>query len=100
MVASQIEKRIAQIEATPRALIGSDSGTHAGPQRYDLYEEISGERYAVYTFGGNNGDLRTIEEAMAETKGRIRQFETAKEDIRELRVELKNLRKELQLAAA
>ena len=92
----EIEKRIKEIEATPRAMIGSDQGTGSPNDKHDIYEEISGERYAVYSFAGANGTRCSVEDAERDTQGRIRMFPNAQAEMRELRAELKRLREQLR----
>jgi hypothetical protein len=88
-----IRERIAALEATKPVLVGSDSGTHGKPDRYDIYEQIAGERYAIYSFGGANGCRCTEARARADTHGRIRHFPDATASIRALARELKALRR-------
>lgn len=95
---AKITARITAIEATSRALIGSDEGTHGKPGTFRLYEEISGERYAVYSFAGSNGSRCSIEEATEETDGRINWFPNSQAEIRGLQKELSGLRKQLRNA--
>ncbi len=92
----KIEDRIKEIEATERALIGSDEGTHGKPGNYRLYEEITGERYAVYSFAGANGSRCTIQEATDETEGRINWFASSQVEIDGLQKELEGLRTKLR----
>lgn len=98
MTRSQIETRIAELEATPRALVGSDEGTHGQPLNHRLYEEITGERYATASFAGSNATRCTEESAYADTKGRVQIFPNATHDMREAQRELKELRKALRSA--
>ena len=93
---TKIEERIAELEATPRALIGCDEGTHGKPLNHRIYEEITGERYAVASFGGNNGTRCTVEEAQEATCGRIRMFPEAVKEMAALRRKLAELRNELR----
>jgi hypothetical protein len=96
---AKIEARIKELEATERALIGSDEGTHGKPGSFRLYEEITGERYAVYSFGGGNGSRCTIQEATDETEGRINWFTTSQAEINGLQKELNTLRNTLRKAS-
>lgn len=96
MTREQIETRIREIEATPRAMIGSDQGTGSPNDKHDIYEEIGGERYAVYSFAGSNGTRCTVEDAERDTQGRIRMFPNSQAEMRELRAELRNLRDQLR----
>lgn len=96
MTRQQIEKRIKEIETTPRAMIGSDQGTGSKNDKHDIYEEINGERYAVYSFAGSNGTRCTVEDAERDTQGRIRMFPNAQAEMRKLRAELKRLRETLR----
>jgi len=96
--AEQIKTRIAELEATERALVGCDEGTHGKPLNHRIYEEITGERYAVASFAGNNGTRCTVEEAEANTEGRIRIFPNATAEIRAKQRELADLRKQLRRA--
>lgn len=93
MNAEQIKKRIKEIEATPRVLVGSDEGTHGKPDAHRIYEEITGERYATYSFAGSNASRCTEERAKADTNGRIIYYPIATAEILELRAELNRLRK-------
>ncbi len=95
---SEIEKRISELKATERALVGSDEGTHGKPSRIRVYEEISGERYAVYSFANGNGSRISEEEANEETEGRMRVFPNETAKIREKQTELKKLEKMLRNA--
>lgn len=95
---TKIEKRIKEIEAEPRALVGSDQGTHSTPLNHSVYEEITGERYAVASFGGANGSRCTEAEAKAETNGRLRDFPGETARIRGLQRELAKLRESLRKA--
>ncbi len=92
---NKINARIKEITAEPRALIGSDSGTHGKPDKHNLYEEISGERYATYSFANNNATRCTIEQAEADTNGRIRMFSGEIARMAGLRRELAKLKREL-----
>ncbi len=92
LTATEISERIKELEATPRALVGSDSGTHGKPDRHDIYEEITGERYATYSFAGANATRCTEEQAKADTNGRIRIFPNATADMRAAQRELRELR--------
>ncbi len=76
-------------------MVGSDSGTHALPATHDVYETITGERYAVRTFGGGATSRLTETEAGEMTDGRIRLFGQAEADIRAARRKLADLRKML-----
>ncbi len=91
-----IEERIAELEATPRALVGSDEGTHSEPLNHRLYEEITGERYAVASFANSNGSRINVDEAHDDTKGSIRYFPVATAEIREKANELRELRKQVK----
>jgi hypothetical protein len=86
------QERIKEIEATERALIGTDEGTHGKPGYHRIYEEISGERYATYSFAGSNATRCSVESAYADTDGRIRQFCGEIERMAALRTELRSLR--------
>lgn len=90
-----IEKRIKELEAEPRALVGSDQGTHGTPLNHSIYEEITGERYAVKSFSGASGSRCTEAEAQAATEGRLRTFPNETARIRGLQLELIQLRKKL-----
>ena len=91
---AQITARIRELMATPRALVGSDTGTHGQPDQHSIYEEIDGARYAVYSFAGANGSRCTVEQAEADTRGRIRWFAGEQDRMAELRAELRALRQE------
>lgn len=93
---AKITKRIKEIEAEPRALVGSDEGTHGTPENHRVYEEITGERYAVYSFGGASGSRCTEQSAIDDTKGTIRSFPNETARIRSLQAELARLRKQLR----
>lgn len=90
-----LTKRIKEIEAEPRALIGSDSGTHGKPDQHNIYEEISGERYATYSYANSNATRCTVEQAEADTNGRIRMFTGEIARMAGLRRELAQLKREL-----
>lgn len=90
-----IEKRIKELEAEPRALVGSDEGTHSKPLNHRLYEEITGERYAVASFSGSNGTRCTEQSAYEDTEGRVIVFHKETSRIRGLQLELIQLRKKL-----
>lgn len=90
-----LEKRIATLAAEPRALIGSDEGTSSAPDSHRIYEEITGERYATYSFAGSNATRCTVESAEADTHGRIRWFRGEMRRIAGLRAELEAARKQL-----
>lgn len=92
---NKINARIKEITAEPRALIGSDGGTHGKPDCHNLYEEISGERYATYSFANSNASRCTIEQAEADTNGRIRMFTGEINRMASLRRELAQLKREL-----
>lgn len=90
-----LSKRIKEIEAEPRALIGSDEGTHGKPGYHRLYEEIDGNRYATYSFAGSNATRCTIEQAEADTDGRINWFNGEISRMADLRRELRDAKKRL-----
>lgn len=94
-----IVKRIKEIKAEPRALVGSDQGTHGTPLNHSIYEEITGERYAVESFGGANGTRCSETEAEAATNGRLRNFPNETARIRGLQDELKRLERKLTTMA-
>ncbi len=96
MTREEITARIADLEATPRALVGSDEGTHGKPLNHRIYEEITGERYATASFAGSNATRCTEESAHEDTEGRIRNFPNATADIRALARELAELKKQLR----
>lgn len=96
---AKIEARVKELESTDRALIGSDEGTHGKPGNFRLYEEITGERYAVYSFAGANGSRCTIQEATDETEGRINWFKNSQAEIDGLQKELDTLRTQLRKAS-
>lgn len=96
MTKTEIEKRIKQLEAEPRALVGSDEGTHGTPGNHRLYEEITGERYAVYSFGGANGGRCSEQSMHDDTEGRVIIFPNETKRIRALQTELKGLRRQLE----
>lgn len=98
MTIAQIKARIAELEATPRSLVGSDEGTHGTPLNHRLYEEITGERYAVESFAGSNGTRITEEEARENTNGDIKYFSNETQHIRGLASELRQLKKLLAKA--
>jgi hypothetical protein len=97
-MSSQIQKRIEEIKAEPRALIGTDEGTHGTPTYYRIYEEITGERYAVKSFAGRNGTRWTVEEAEDNTDGRIKMFRGEMARMSALRAELRKLEEEVRNA--
>jgi hypothetical protein len=99
MTTTEIERRIAEIESTERALVGSDEGTHGKPQTYRVYEEITGERYAVRSFAGANGSRCSELEAREDTEGRLIHFPESQRGMREKQAELKRLWKELREVA-
>lgn len=88
---NSIQKRIAELESTPRALVASDSATHGKPDLYNVYEEITGERYATYSFAGSNAS-RCPEEDASETPGRLRRFPKTTAAMRAAQRELRELR--------
>ena len=90
-----IEKRIAELEATPPMMVGSDSGTHGKPQIQHIYETIHGERYGVASFAGSNFTRCTEESVHEDTEGYVRHFPNATAKIRELARELKALKSKL-----
>lgn len=92
---NQTQKRIDEIKSEPRALIGTDEGTHVKPTTYRLYEEISGERYAVKSFGGATISRCTVADA-DETDGRIRMFPGEMTRMATLRAELRRLEASLR----
>ena len=96
--AAEILKQIKELEATPRALVGADEGTHGKPLNHRIYEEITGERYATASFAGSNASRCTEESAQADTEGRIRYFPNATKEIRAAQAELKRLKTELRTA--
>jgi hypothetical protein len=96
MTRKEIEKRIAELEATPRALVRCDEGTHAKPATHRVYEEITGERYGVRSFAGANGTRCTEQEAEEWTAGKLNWFKESQKDIRAAQAELKRLKKELR----
>lgn len=95
-MSSQMQKRIEQIKAEPRALIGTDEGTHAQPTLYRIYEEITGERYAIKSFAHSNGTRWTVEEAEHNTDGRIKMFRGEMARMSALRTELRKLEHEIR----
>jgi hypothetical protein len=96
MTRSQIERRISEIGQTPRAMIGSDEGTHGNPATWRIYEEITGYIYAIRAFGGAAHTTHyTVAEVEESTHGRINWFAEAKADVSRLQTELKHLRKAL-----
>lgn len=88
----ELRERIAELEATPLALVGSDEGTHGKPLSYRIYEEITGERYATASFAGSNATRCSEQSAFDDTEGRIRTFPLATADIRAKQRELRELR--------
>lgn len=90
--------RIKELEATDRALVGSDEGTHGKPGKFNLYEEITGERYAVYSFGNANGSRCPVQEALDETEGYMRFFGRAEREMRAKQSELRGLRDRIRKA--
>jgi len=98
MASTEIETCIAELEATPRALVGSDEGTHGQSINHRIYEEITGQRYALAQFNGSNWTRCTEESARKDTEGRIRIFPNATAEMREAQRELAELRKQLRSA--
>ena len=98
MSKSEITERIAEIKSESRALIGTDEGTHSKPTMFRIYEEITGERYAVKSFSNNNGTRWTVEEAEDNTEGRIKMFRGEMARMSALRSELRRLEEELKNA--
>jgi len=96
MTKTQIEARIKDLEATPRALVGCDEGTHGTPLNHRIYEEITGERYATAQFAGSNWTRCTEESAQADTNGRIRVFVESLKGMRAAQRELRELRKQVR----
>lgn len=93
---SEIQNRIKALEAEPRALVGSDAGTHGKPGLHRLYEEITGERYATYSFSGANAGRCSEQSAYDDTDGRVIIFPNETNRIRGLQRELKQLQKQLR----
>lgn len=91
---TKIEARIKELEAMPRELIGSDTGTHGKPATHAIYLEITGDMYGVRSFGGANGTRCTVAEAEEQTDGRIHW--TADSPMRRAITELKNLRRQIR----
>ena len=96
MNVQELEARIKEIEKTERALIGSDGGTHGKPDKHNIYEEINGTRYATYSFANANATRCTVEQAEADTNGRIIWFNKEIQNMAVLRKELSKLRDELR----
>lgn len=96
LVRQGIERDIrAALDAEP-ALIGSDEGTHGQPGTFSLYETVAGEVYATYSFAGSNATRCSVEEARAETKGRIIGYPKARAWIKDAQIRLRRLRDELR----
>jgi hypothetical protein len=95
-----LESRIAELLATPRALVGSDSGTHGKPDRHDIWMTIEGEEYSTYSFAGGNATRHPAKDAHDETPGRIREFREARKAMLAKRAELAHARRELSREAA
>ena len=81
-IVASIRAEIADLERTPRQLVGSDEGTHGTPLNHRVYEEITGERYATASFGGSNATRCTEQSAIDDTNGRIVKFPSATAEIR------------------
>lgn len=94
----EIRKRISELEKTTRVMVASDSGTHGQPAVHHIYEEITGERYAVRQFANANGYRMPEQDARDCTDGYFREFPKSQHEIRELRSELKRLRERLRKA--
>lgn len=95
MTDAAIASRIVELEATPRALVMTDEGTHSKPATHHVWEEITGERYATRQFGGANATrLESVQEAMDLTHGRMRDLNDNQASIAHARAELKALREE------
>lgn len=94
-----IEERIAELEATPRALVGSDSGTGSPNDEHNIYETITGERYATHSFANANATRCTEDQAKEDTQGYLRYFPNAIAEIRAKARELKALREKLRKAS-
>jgi hypothetical protein len=93
MTKKEIIERIAELESTPRALVGSDEGTHGKPLHQRIYEEITGERYGTASFGGNNASRCSEKSVFDDTEGRVILFNNETARIRGLQKELQELRK-------
>ena len=87
-----LESRIAELLATPRALVGSDSGTHGKPDRHDIWLPIEGDEYSTYSFAQGNATRHPAKDAHNETPGRIREFREARKAMLALRAELADAR--------
>lgn len=87
--------RIQELQNEPRALIGTDEGTHDTPVHFRLYTEITGAPYAVKSCGYSNGTRTTVKEALTQTNGHIRLFPLEIARISALRSELQRLQREV-----
>lgn len=102
MTAAELEamqRQITELEATPPEMIGTDQGTGSPNDKYDLYETVTGERYAVHSFAGANGSRCDVQDAIDGTKGYIRWFGTAEKRIRAKAEELAGLRERFRTAS-
>ena len=97
MTRQEIEKRIAELEATPRALVGSDQGTHGMPLQQSVWEEITGERYGTASFAGSNATRCSEQSVYDDTEGRVITFPNQQAEMREKQRELKELRRQSAL---
>jgi hypothetical protein len=100
LTVAELKKRIADLEATPREMVGTDEGTHQKAALHYVYEEITGERYATRSFAGANA-VRLDggeEEAAERTDGHIRVLSANQSSIRAARAELQRLREQLRRA--
>jgi hypothetical protein len=100
MTTKEIEREIAALLATPRALIASDEGTHGTPQNQRIYLEITGETYGVAQFAGSNWSRCSVESVYADTNGRVREFPAAKAEMAAKIARLRKLRESAAGAAA
>lgn len=98
MSVAELMEQIKELEQSPRALVGSDEGTHGKPLSHRIYEEITGDRYATASFAGSNATRCTVQSALEDTEGRIIWFARSQAEITERQAELKRLRAELHRA--
>lgn len=85
--------KIRDLESTPPVMIGTDTGTHGKPGYHYIYETITGEKYAMYSFAGSNKTRCTVEQAEQDTDGRIRVLTGNQDRIRAAQADLKAARK-------
>jgi hypothetical protein len=95
---SQIEKRIAELKATERVMVGSTSGTHSTGIDYTVWATIDGNEYATKSAYGANAEPCSMSEIehLPLSKGRLRDFRNNRQELAAKRNELARLEKALR----